>query len=45
MKKKVFFIFAIALILCAFFANAAEDDVDIRAISCLQSKVTDVGCD
>ena len=45
MKKKVFFIFAIALILCAFFVNAAEDDVDIRATACLQSKVTDVSCD
>jgi len=38
MKKKVFFILTILLVLSLFFVNAADADVKAKATSCLTSR-------
>lgn len=39
MKKKVFFILTILLVMSLFFVNSAETDVDTKAAACLQAKI------
>jgi hypothetical protein len=45
MKKKVFFILTILLVLSLFFVNAADADVKSKASSCLTAKIDANGCD
>lgn len=45
MKKKVFFILTILLVLSLFFVNAANEDTPINASACLKTKINSQGCD
>ncbi len=45
MKKKVFFILTILLVLSLFFVNAADENVYANASTCLKSKIDSKGCD
>jgi hypothetical protein len=45
MKKKVFFILTILLVMSLFFINAAEDDVDTKAAACINAQIDAEDCD